>query len=329
MVSLCAIALAPTHAASAQRILRWTELNAAQLASLDRERTAVLIPAGLVEQQGTMLPVGAELFRSDRLAADIASSIASRPGWTVLMLPTIPLGSGAFDRRVGRSDFGGSLPVRAATVQAIFTDIATDLGEQGFEHLFIIDGHSEASHARALDLAGEAFRARYRGYMVHLLGRNGCHVDGLEPPPITLYSATAMTADADSPHAGTRQTARHWWLRQDLVDSTRVRRAPDVTAGSPEKRAAVARQSEWQGYVGAPRFATLELGQWMYETELRHCSALAHRFLDGLDERSVLRFSDRMRADPAMRALMEATTRRESGDSTRRPRGAVRSSVPH
>ncbi len=275
-----------------------------------------------------MLPVGAELFRSERLATDIANSIASRPGWTVLMLPTIPLGSGAFDRRVGRSGFGGSLPVRASTVQAIFTDIGTDLGEQGFEHLFIIDGHSEASHARALDLAGDAFGALHRGRLIHLLGRSGCHADGIEPPPITMYSATAMTADADSPHAGTRQTARHWWLRPDLVDSMRVRNAPDVTAGSPEQRATVARRNDWQGYVGAPRFATLELGQWMYETELRNCTALANRFLDGLDEHSVPRFSDRMRADPEMRALMEATSRRESGDSTRRNRVVPRSSVP-
>jgi creatinine amidohydrolase/Fe(II)-dependent formamide hydrolase-like protein len=328
MLALWAMALAPTHAASAQRILRWTELNAAQLASLDRAKTAVVIPAGIVEEQGTMLPVGAELFRSDRLAADIATSIASRPGWSVLMLPTIPLGSGAFDRRVGRSGFPGSLSVRATTVQAIFTDIGADLGEQGFEHLFIIDGHSEASHARALDLAGDAFGAVYRGRLIHLLGRSGCHADGLEPPPITMYSATAMTADADSPHAGTRETARHWWLRQDLVDSMRVRNAPDVTAGSPEQRAAVARRSDWPGYVGAPRFATLELGQWMYETERRNCAALANRFLDGLDERSVPRYSDRMRADPEMRALMEATSRRESGDSTRRNRVVPRGSVP-
>jgi creatinine amidohydrolase/Fe(II)-dependent formamide hydrolase-like protein len=324
LLALCALALLPTRAASAQRILRWTELNAAQLALLDRARTVVIIPAGLVEEQGTMLPVGAELFRSDRLAADIAASLAARPGWTVLMLPTIPLGSGAFDHRVGRAGFPGTLSVRAATVQAIYTDLGADLGEQGFQHLFIIDGHSEASHARALDLAGDAFGAHYRGRMIHLLGRSGCHADGLVPPPITLYSATAMTADADSPHGGTRQTARHWWLRQDLVDSSRVRTAPDATAGSLEQRTAIAQRSDWQGYVGAPRFATLELGEWLYDTEVRNCTALAHRFLDGLDEHAVPRYSDRMRADPGMRAIMDATARREAADSARRTRGAPR-----
>lgn len=326
--ALCTAIVVPIQPVSAQRVLQWTELNAAQFSSLDRARTAVIIPAGIVEEQGTLMPAGAELFRSDRLAADIAASIAARPGWTVLMLPTIPLGSGAFDRQVGRSGFGGSLPVRAATVQAIFTDLGADLGEQGFRHLFIIDGHSEAVHARAVDLAAAAFGAAYRGQMIHLLGRSGCHVDGLEPPPISLYSATAMTADADSPHAGTRQTARHWYVRQDLVDSLRVRNAPDATAGSAEQRAAVARRGEWQGYVGAPRYATLELGQWLYDTELRNCSALANRFLDGLDEHAVPRYSDRMRAYPDVRAAMDAAARGVSGDSARRGRGNPRGAAP-
>lgn len=327
-VALVLLLAAAPQLAAAQRVVRWTELNAAQLASLDRAHTAVLIPAGIVEEQGTLLPTGAELFRSDRLASDIASSIAARPGWTALLLPTIPLGSGAFDRRTGRGGFGGSLPIRAATVQAVFSDIASALGEQGFQHLFVIDGHGDANHARALDAVGDWFGDTYRGRMIHLLGRRGCQVDGLEPPPITLLSATAMTADADSPHGGTMQTARHWWLRQDLVDSTLVREARDQTAGSLDARARVVQRSDWPGYLGAPRFATLELGAWLYDTELRNCSALANRFLDGLPEHTVPRYADRMRSYPDVRAAMDAQARVENEAAARRQRVLGRSALP-
>ncbi len=322
------LAAAP-RVAAAQRVLRWAELNAAQLASLDRARTAVLIPAGIVEEQGTLLPTGAELFRGDRLAADIAASIAARPGWTALLLPTIPLGSGAFDRRAGRGGFGGSLPIRAATVQAVYSDIASALGEQGFQHLFVIDGHGDANHARALDAVGDWFNDSYRGRMIHLLGRRGCHVDGLESPPITLLSATAMTADADSPHGGTMQTSRHWWLRQDLVDSTSVREARDQTAGSAEARTRTIQRSDWPGYLGAPRFASLELGAWLYETERRNCSALANRFLDGLQEHTVPRYADRMRSYPDVRAAMDAQERAEQDAAARRQRALGRTAPQH
>ena len=309
----------------AQGLLRWTELNAQQLASLDRARTAVLIPAGIVEAQGTLLPTGAELFRSDRLAADIAVSIAARPGWTALLLPNIPLGSGAFDRRIGRGGFSGSLPIRAATVQAIYSDIASALGEQGFQHLFIIDGHADANHARALDAVGDWFADTHHGRLIHLLGRRGCHVDGLEPPPITLLSAAAMTADADSPHGGTMQTARHWWLRPDLVDPASIPQARDQTAASAEERLRVTQRADWPGYLGAPRYASLELGAWLYETERRNCSALANRFLDGLPEHSVPRYSDRMRSYPDVRAAMDAQERVENEAAARRQRALSRS----
>ena len=309
----------------AQGLLRWTELNARQLASLDRAHTAVLIPAGILEAQGTLLPTGAELFRSDRLAADIAVSIAARPGWTALLLPTIPLGSGAFDRRSGRGGFSGSLPIRAATVQAIYSDIASALGEQGFQHLFIIDGHGDANHSRALDAVGDWFADTHRGRLIHLLGRRGCHVGGLEPPPITLFSAAAMTADADSPHGGTMQTARHWWLRPDLVDSASIPQARDQTAASAEERSHITQRADWPGYLGAPRFASLELGAWLYETERRNCSALANRFLDGLPEHSVPRYSDRMRSYPDVRAAMDAQERVEHEAAARRQRALSRS----
>lgn len=310
--------------ANAQAIVRWTDLTAAQLATFDRTRTAVIIPAGIVETHGPLLPNGAELMHNERLATDLADAIAARQGWTVLMLPTVPLGSGAFDRRAGRVGFPGSLAVRATTVQAVFTDLADNLGQQGFRHIFIINGHADANHDRALDLAGDYFSATYRGLMVHLLGRRGCHADGLDAPPITLFDATAMTADADSPHGGSLETARFWWIKPGMVDSVALRLTGDQPAKGAGEWSRIARRDDWRGYVGAPRFATLELGQWLYEIERRSCTDLALRFLDGLDERTVARFGDQMRAYPDVRAMLDAQTAVETESAARQQRALSR-----
>ena len=308
----------------AQSIVRWTELSATQLAALDRAHTVVIVPAGTIEEHGPLLPSGAEVFQNERLASDLAMVISSRQGWTVVMLPTVPLGSGAFDRRAGRSGFSGSLAVRASTIQAVFTDLADDIGQQGFRHVFVINGHADANHDRALDLAGDFFAASYRGYMVHLLGRRGCQSDGLEPPPITMFSATVMTADADSKHGGAMETSRAWWLRPDLVDSNAVRRASDVSVKGAAEYARVAQRLDWPGYVGAPRFATLDLGQWLYQTQRRACADLALRLLDGLDEQTVARVGDQQRAWPDVRALLDAQERAESEDAARQKRAVAR-----
>ncbi len=310
----------------AQQIVHWTELTSAQLAALDRSRTVVIIPSGIIEQHGPLLPIGAEVFQNERYATDFAADIALRPGWTVVMLPTVPLGSGAFDRRAGRIGVSGTLSVRASTLQAVFTDFADNLGAQGFRNVFVVNAHADANHDRALDLAGDYFTASYRGFMVHLMGRRGCQAGTLEPPPITMFSAVAMTADADSPHGGALETSRLWYMRPDLVDSAAVRRAPDLPAQGTADWARAAQRADWPGYVGSPRSATLELGEWLYQTQRRSCTELALRFLDGLDERTVARGSDQLRAYPDVRARLDQQERTESDDGARQKRVLMRGS---
>ncbi len=184
--------------AQAPHALRWAELTSAALARLDRARTVVVAPAGIVEAHGALLPNGTEVAINERIAVELADSITARTGWIVVILPTIPLGAGAFDRRGRQVGVGGTLSVRAATVQAVFSDIADNLGQQGFRFVFVVSGHADANHDRALDLAGNHFTASFRGTTVHLLGRRGCHADDLGPPPIALFSAAAMSADSDS-----------------------------------------------------------------------------------------------------------------------------------
>jgi hypothetical protein len=139
-----------------------------------------------------------------------------------------------------------------------------------------------------------------------------------------MFSASAMTADADSPHGGALETSRLWWVRQDLVDSTAVRRADDVTAKGAMEWSRAAQRPDWPGYVGAPRFATLELGEWLYQTQRRGCTDLALRLLDGLDARTVLRYGDQVRAYPDVRAQLDAQERAEAEDGARQKRALSR-----
>jgi creatinine amidohydrolase/Fe(II)-dependent formamide hydrolase-like protein len=305
-------------------ILRWTDLTAPRLARLDRARTVILLPAGIVETHGALLANGTELARNERLARDLADAIVARPGWTVVIAPTVPLGSGAFDRRAGRLGFAGSLAVRASTVQAVFTDLADDIGAQGFRHAFIVNGHADANHDRALDLAGDYFVSTYGGVMVHLRGRRGCHVDGVQAPPLELFNATAMTADGDSPHGGALETSVAWYLQPERVDSIALRTTTDMPAKGSAEWARVARRPDWRGYVGAPRFASLELGAWLYEAERRGCTELALRLLDGLDERTVVRVGEQLRAYPDVRAMLDAQSAVENETAARQQRALTR-----
>jgi creatinine amidohydrolase len=318
---LLVFTLAAAFAAPAgAQVLRFEEMDAASIGRLDRARTVVIIPGGILEEHGPLLAVNADGYRNERIAQDVAAAVAARPGWTAVVLPTVPLGSSGFERMAGRPGFPGSVPVRASTLQAVFTDFADALGAQGFRHVFVVHGHGDPNHNRALDLAADYFNDTYDGVMVHLLGRVGCQAESVGNPPEALFGAAAAAADAGSPHAGALETARTWYLRPELVDSVALRRAPDVTAAGPGEWAEAGQAPDWPGYVGAPRFATLELGRWIYEREAANCTRMALRLLDGADEATIPRYADQMRAIPPVREIMDAQQREDDVQAERQAR---------
>lgn len=307
-------------APAAGQVLRFAEMDAASIGRLDRARTVIIIPGGILEEHGPLLAVDADGIRNERIARDVAAAVAARPGWTAVILPTVPLGSSGFERMAGRPGFPGSVAVRASTLQAVFTDMADALGAQGFRTIFVVHGHGDPNHNRALDLAGDYFNDTYDGLMVHLLGRVGCQAESVGTPPEALYGAVAMSADAGSPHAGALETARTWYLRPDLVDSVALRRAPDVTAAGPGEWAEAGQAPNWPGYVGAPRYATLQLGRWIYEREAAGCTQMALRLLDGADEAAIPRYADGMRSIPPVRAAMDAQQAEDDAQAERQAR---------
>lgn len=314
---VAALAAACVAADAGAQVLRWAEMTSAEIGALDRARTVVVIPGGILEEHGPHLPVSADGLRNERIADDVAAAVAERPGWRAVVLPTVPIGSAPFNTAAGRASFPGSLGVRAATLQALFSDLADGLGEQGFRWIFVVHGHGDPNHNRALDRAGDYFRATYGGTMVHLNGRTACQAEGVGEPPRALHDTTAARLDAGSPHAGALETARTWFLAPQLVDAAAVRAAKDVTAAGPPAWAQAATAADWPGHVGAPRFATLELGRWLYEAERRGCTALALRLLDGGNEAAEPRYADVMRAIPPVRALVDAHERGEEAQAAR------------
>jgi len=73
---LCALA-APARA----QVLRFAELDAGAVGRLDRARTVVIIPGGILEQHGPLIPVNADGYRNDRVADSVAAAVAARRGW--------------------------------------------------------------------------------------------------------------------------------------------------------------------------------------------------------------------------------------------------------
>ena len=148
-----------TTAPAAADVLRVTDLTTAQIRALDRSKTLVVLSGGMLEEHGPYLPAYTDGVLSDRLTQELTRAVATeRSGWTVLLFPQIPFGASGYNEIGGHYVFPGTYAVRPSTLRAVFMDLASELGEQGFRWIAVVHVHGSPLHIRAIDQAGDFFR---------------------------------------------------------------------------------------------------------------------------------------------------------------------------
>ena len=280
--------LLPTSVAAGQ-VFQVQEMNTGQIRALDRQKTAVLLQGGPLEEHGPYLPSYTDGYINEYLASNLADAIAARPGWSVVMFPPVPLGVDTAEGLGGLRQFPGSYGVRESTLRAVFVDLATEIGEQGFRWVFLIDGHGAPAHNRALDATARYFNAHYQGRMVHLSGiadvRGRCAAVAER-----RLTADAAREDARSPHAGNWETSVLLSLRPDLVNSS-YRTARPLPAQGWRALFSAARAEDWPGYFGSPRVASRAAGDEWLRAMTAADNSMALRVLDGFDDSSLPRYA--------------------------------------
>lgn len=311
-------------AQGAAQVLRVAELNTEQIRELDRERTVVLLPAGVLEEHGPYLPSFTDGLFNEWLTERLAEAVVARPGWTALVFPTIPLGVGSPEQFAGVTGFDGSYTVRPSTLRAVFMDLGSALGEAGFRWVFVLHAHGPLAHNRVLHEAGEFFRDTFAGHMVHLTGYAvGAHGDGR-----VFLTDDERAEEGMSVHGGVLETSRTLFMRPDLV-APGFRAAPPQTARVPEDLPKVAGREDWPGYFGSPRLARPDIGAKYMIQRVEALIEFALSILDGRDYSDVARRGAMGGAPAAFQMLDETilgSARRweEQQERWLRERGIVR-----
>jgi creatinine amidohydrolase/Fe(II)-dependent formamide hydrolase-like protein len=308
LLAVPAIAVAQVH--------RVAQMTTEQIRGLDRQRTVVILTGGILEQHGPHLPSFTDGYSNEWLAQRLADAIVERTGRAVLMFPTIPLGHEGANEIGGKHVFPGTYSVRRTTLRAIFMDLGTELGEQGFRTIFIVHGHGAPYHNLMLDQAAAYFRDTYGGTMVHLRGLMPTAEQmakvRLARPDLGLSEAQRKEIGEMDEHAGFDETSRLMFLRPDLVSPAYAGLEPR-TVNDPGQFFERARVDGWPGYLSSPRLATARHGAVLQQYRSVHDNALALAILEGvLDERAIPRYSAMMTGDEQMMAALSASTRNEA-----------------
>ena len=309
-------AVVPVNASG--QILQVAGLSVRDIEQLDRDQTVVIMPGGLFEEHGPYLPSLTDGYLNEWLADRTAEAILAARGGTVLKFPTIPLGVGSPEDFGGLAPFSGSYTVRPETLRAVYMDLASALGQDGFRTIFVLSRHGAPSHNRALLEAADYFNDRFDGTMVVL---TSLIYQTIEPP--SYLDSDEQRENGVEVHAGEGETSQTLFLQPGLVHDD-YRTAAPVTPRSVDVLAQIAEKPGWRGYFGSPRLATAKAGAQLVEYRTQQTIELALRILNGFDWRSLPTRADAGGMNSSFRTADDNTIAR-SEEERRRQEEWIRS----
>ena len=295
-ILLAACVLAVSMPAAAQ-IVRVGDLNTEQIRALDRSKTVVLLTGGMLEEHGPYLPAGTDAILSSQLALEVAQTIvAKKPGWTVLAFPQIPFGSAGSNEIGGQFSFPGTYTVRPSTLRAVFMDLASELGDQGFRWIMVVHVHGAPPHIRAIDDAGDFFHDTYGGRMINLWDLVPV-ISGWGNAMVSAMTDAEKKEDGASLHGGMDEHSLMLHLNPQLV-SPGYKTAPAVTGPTTAESFTEAKKPGWPGYLGSPRLASAALGEKIWKAFSAAASDQTLKILDGADPSAIPRYADILEKSP-------------------------------
>jgi creatinine amidohydrolase len=285
-----------TAAAASAQVVRVADLNTREILALDREKTVVFLQGGMLEEHGPYLPAFTDGYLSERLTAEVASGVvAAKPGWKALLFPPISIGASGYNEIGGTFNFPGTYAVRPATLRAMFMDLASELGDQGFKWVMVVHVHGSPLHIAALDEAGDFFHDTYGGRMINLWGL--IPVISGWGNAMSVMTPAQSKEDGASLHGGADEHSLMLHLRPSLV-SPDYKSAPTITGATPDASVAAAKAEGWPGYLGAPRIASAQLGRHIWNGFSAAALKSAVDILNGTDPASIQRYLSFMLRNP-------------------------------
>jgi len=314
---LAAAALLAASASDAA-VLRVADLNTAQIRALDRSKTVVILPGGMLEEHGPYLPAYTDGILSERLTQALTAALAERKrDWTTLVFPQVPFGASGYNEMGGHYVFPGTFPVRPSTLRAVYMDLASVLGEQGFKWIIVVHVHGSPMHIRPLDEAGDFFHDVYGGRMINLWGLVPV-LGGWGQAMADAMTPAEKKEDGVSLHAGVDEHSLMLYLKPELV-APAYRTAPPIAGATMDESFAIAKPASWPGYIGSPRLATAALGETIWKRFAAAAIDHALKLLDGADPAQITRYADLLQRNPLYQAwIKEATARDEQAAAKQR-----------
>jgi creatinine amidohydrolase/Fe(II)-dependent formamide hydrolase-like protein len=134
-------------------------LTGPEIAALDKQDAAVVLPVGAIEQHGPHLPVATDTLTGNSLLGRALARLD--PAVACWALPPL-----AYGKSTEHIKFAGTFTLSATTLIALITDIAASVARCGFRRLVLLNSHG--GNVPVVDLVARDIRSE-TGLMVFML----------------------------------------------------------------------------------------------------------------------------------------------------------------
>jgi creatinine amidohydrolase len=253
-----------SSAPARSRIYKLEELTWPQIDALNRDRTLLILPVGMIEEHGPHLPVGADTlgvtYEADGAAKHVSRAL---PDWNVVMMPPINYGHSGANQLGDLPVHPGTYAIRQSTLRSLVADVGGQVAQNGFKWIFVLNGHGAPTHNIAINEACDFVSETFRVTMLHLtalfqadtaIQSSGARINA------KYFSAAELSSFGMDVHAGVAETSGMLAVRPDLVRSN-YKALPSRAGRSLEELREIATTPGWQGYLSSPARATAEHGR--------------------------------------------------------------------
>ena len=178
---------------------RADEVTSPEFARLAESGRLFILPFGSLEEHGSHLPLGTDMFQAEEVARSVAEEFGA------VVLPSVGYGECRSTR-----NFPGTLSLSFETVRMLAQDIASELARNGVTRLLVLTGHAGSGHMAAIRLG--VLRAVEASPSLRAMVLSDYDI---------AYELKGKMFPEDDGHAGLIETSRILNLRPELVGRER------------------------------------------------------------------------------------------------------------
>lgn len=284
-------------------IYRIEELTAPQIDALNRDKTILILPIGMLEQHGPHLPIGSDSFWVSYCVAEVSKRVGkSLSDWNIVLMPSINYGEGGANEIGNIQVHPGTYGIRQSTLRSIVADVGGQLAQNKFKWIFVIHGHGAPNHNIAISEACDFISETFKMTMLNLqsmANADAAMAAKARQIAAKYYSPAELASFGVDIHAGLSETSGVLAIQPKLVNEV-YKSLPSRTGKSIEELRGIALTPGWQGYFSSPAKAKGSYGKEDNEAWVEGLSSFIMRAVHGENLFNHPRYPDQLLNDPAI-----------------------------